>query len=174
MSQKKRPLPEDFETVSIPSKKPKYNPDENKPINNIAHHANDDKFSDITFIVGSGDNIKNIKGVRALFAMQSTVFGNMLYGEFKENNKNEIPIQDIDPTAFEYIKSVFYAAIPVLTADIAIDVLFIAQKYLLKQLKDDVTKFILKMKGKNNFMVNIHPLNYLTKYLMILLKNVFH
>ena len=88
--------------------------------------------------------------------MQSTVFGNMLYGEFKENNKNEIPIQDIDPTAFEYIKSVFYTATPVLTADIAIDVLFIAQKYLLKQMQNDVIKFILSVNERKNLKVRVH------------------
>ena len=41
-------------------------------------------MTDVTFVIGSGDNIKQFKCHRLIFGCQSQVFEKMWYGEFKE------------------------------------------------------------------------------------------
>ena len=120
-----------------------YEPNDHDVISNINHLSEEHNIHDITFIVGSNDNIKEFKCIRALFAAQSTIFKFMLYGNFKESKKNKIIIKDVNPDAFNYICKIFYAAKPKLTTNIAVDVLYICYKYFLKNIQNDIIQYII-------------------------------
>ena len=121
-------------------------PDKYSLIDNIRHLIDSDSLYDIIFIVGSGNNIKQFKCLRALFAVQSTIFKLMLYGNFAESKCNRIVIRDINPDAFDYIRKVFYARKPKITSDIAMDVLYASHVYLLPRIQGDIIRHIVYSK----------------------------
>ena len=132
-----------FESPLQQSKHYLYEPNDHDVISNINHLSEEHNIHDITFIVGSNDNIKEFKCIRALFAAQSTIFKFMLYGNFKESKNNKIIIKDVNPDAFDYICKIFYAAKPKLTTNIAVDVLYICYKYFLKNIQNDIIQYII-------------------------------
>lgn len=112
---------------------------------------NDGKFFDVTFVVGDGNNIKTFKCVRSLFAMQSTVFENMLYGDFYESNCNEVILKDIEPDAFKYIRNTFHLQNPELNYNILLHVFYAANKYLLKDIEKKCTEYLQNINNINDW-----------------------
>ena len=64
---RKRSLSE-ISDLKSPPKPKRSRPDTNSIIKNINNLAGDDELSDVIFVVGSEDNIKEIPCIRALFA----------------------------------------------------------------------------------------------------------
>ena len=63
--------------------------------------VNNINLSDVTFIVGKEK--EELYGIRSLFASQSIVFKNMLYGQMVESNpNNNVILSDITVLAFKY------------------------------------------------------------------------
>ena len=74
-------------------------------LNNLLNLINDSSINDVTFIVEN----EELYGIRALFASQSVVFRNMLYGNMMESNpSNEVILNDITVNAFKYLRNTFY------------------------------------------------------------------
>jgi len=119
-------------------------------VDNIQSLSFDSTLSDVVFIVEG----EPLYGIRALFAAHSPVFRRMLFGSMMESNpSNEVILSDITVAAFKYLRSTFYNVFDresfdsVLSAQIVVDVLFSAQKYLIDPL---VTKCISFIKSVEN------------------------
>jgi len=122
-------------------------------LNNILNLINDSSINDVIFIVEN----EELYGIRALFACQSIVFKNMLYGNMMESNpSNEVILNDITINAFKYLRSTFYNIFTnkndsELTSSIVVDVLFAAQKYLIQPLITKCIEFIKKIQDINDW-----------------------
>merc|ERR1712228_191937 len=122
---------------------------ENYVLNNIRNLLNNDDLNDVTFIVEDVE----LYGIRSLFASQSIVFKNMLYGSMMESNPlNEVILSDITTEAFKYLRNTFYNIFTdKLTPSIVVDVLFAAQKYLIEPLIKKCINFIKNIKSINDW-----------------------
>eukprot|EP01084_Bolivina_argentea_P076705 139050_1 len=109
---------------------------ENYLRNNFCNLVNDKDLNDVVFIVEN----EQLDGIRSLFACHSIVFRQMLYGQFNESNpKNHVILNDITIDAFKYLRNTFYNINDKLTSSIVINVLFAAQKYLIKPRSEEHT-----------------------------------
>merc|ERR1719384_1949694 len=97
-------------------------------------------------------------GIRALFAMQSPVFNSMLYGRMMESNpSNQVVLHDVTTDALKYLRATFYnlfdkeAKHSILTADIVVDVLFAAQKYIITPLVAKCMSFIANIRNVDDW-----------------------
>ena len=112
-------------------------------IQNIINLCNNDKISDVTFVIGSGDNIKRFKCHRVIFAAQSKVFESMLCWASEQKESSEIIMDDINPDAFDYVQKIFYTAKPELDPLIVADILYVAKKYLLSRISKDIINVMI-------------------------------
>jgi len=113
---------------------------------NLMSLIQDAEVNDVTFIVEN----EEFYGIRALFAAQSIVFKNMLYGSMMESNpNNEVILNDVTIPAFKYLRSTFCNVFTdkqsALTSKIVVDVLFAAQKYLIHPLIEKCINYIKQM-----------------------------
>ena len=100
---------------------------------NIGNLKYQQEFNDITFIVG--ENEKEFKANRMLFASISPAFRAMLYGNMKESAPNAtIKIPDIESNGFECVLNYVYCADPKLDHHNIISVKLIADKYQIEAL----------------------------------------
>jgi hypothetical protein len=95
---------------------------------------------DVTFLVGP-DQIP-IKAHKMVLAVNSKVFHAMFYGEFVEKDKDKISIDDITPDIFQQLVNSVHGKDVDLSISNAIQVLYGAEKYDLKVLKQFCVSFI--------------------------------
>ena len=97
---------------------------------NLYATINNDNMHDVTFQIGSGDQIKQFRATRALFAAQSEIFKSMLYGAMKESNiSNTVIITDISPMAFNAIRDICYFCNPSIEYQHVVDILYAGNMY---------------------------------------------
>lgn len=94
---------------------------------------NNDLMSDITFIVGPKGCQQKIPAHKYVLATGSAVFFAMFYGGLAEN-RNEIEIPDVEPTAFFALLRYIYCDDICLEADSVLLTLYAAKKYLVPHL----------------------------------------
>ena len=118
---------------------------------NMLSLLHNNQVTDVIFRVGNKDTgIKDIRGVRALFAAQSEILNTMLYGHMAEADaKNVVVIEDICPIGFEWFKHYCYGLNSPITIDNVIGILHILDKYCMTSLynvclKECMTKCIQK------------------------------
>ena len=99
-----------------------------------------EKFCDVTFEVGQEK--KEYHAIRALFAIHSCVFENMLYGSMMEASLDAIELRDIRPQTFEFLMGFCYGLDPELTAKNVVGILQCSDKYLIEPLKEACIEFI--------------------------------
>ena len=106
--------------------------------NNLRVAFNDSIFSVVHFRIGNeSTGIQEFEGVRALFAAQSDVLKNMLFGKMTESKRSSIVIiDDIAPKTFDWFKKYCYGLNPSVNNDNIADVLHICDKYCMKKLYD--------------------------------------
>eukprot|EP01084_Bolivina_argentea_P282232 483056_1 len=116
---------------------------------NLSSIVEKDEFGDVIFIIGD----QHFTGIRALFAAQSEVFRNMLFGNYSESVSKDkaVILQDITPEAFTFIRSMFYFQNPKLTCDIIVDVLYASQIYFIKTLITKCHQYLLNIEKTKNW-----------------------
>ena len=97
------------------------------------NHDNDEKLSDVTFIVGPSQ--KELKANRFLLASISDVFKAMLFGRMEEGKPNaEVSIDDIDANAFQSVFRYAYCTNPKIDIENVVSVKHICRKYQIHSL----------------------------------------
>ncbi|KAF0982620.1 hypothetical protein FDP41_011550 [Naegleria fowleri] len=71
----------------------------------LASLYNQEEFSDIVFMIRK----RKFYAIKALVVGWSPVFKSMLYGDFMEADLKEVPLDDVDPVAFEMFLRVIYS-----------------------------------------------------------------
>lgn len=94
---------------------------------------NNELMSDISFVVGSDDNIQTIHSHKYVLATGSSVFYAMFYGGLAENKK-EIRVPDVEPSAFLTLLKYLYCDEIYLEADNVLATLYAAKKYIVPHL----------------------------------------
>eukprot|EP01083_Nonionella_stella_P166374 556085_1 len=150
---------------------------------NLIKLRNDDKVSDVTFVltqssIANSSNrnmmssnrsttstssslsddehpskVRKYKCIKALFACNSEVFKNLLYGDFNEAQSvhPEIELHDITCRAFEYIRDLFYHLNPVLSHEIVLDVAIAAHRYFIDELMTECINFLRNISNINQW-----------------------
>eukprot|EP01083_Nonionella_stella_P006520 18955_1 len=115
---------------------------------------NDNAISDVQFEImpnSEDGETHTYYGCRALFAIHSQVFRNMLFGNMMESYRtNIVRLNDMSCETFEFIQQCFYGLNPVLTTDNVVPILCTSDKYLIKPLKNLCINFILSLATKND------------------------
>lgn len=94
---------------------------------------NNELMADIRFIVGSPGHTQNIPAHKYVLATGSSVFYAMFYGGLAEN-KEEIEVPDVEPSAFLTLLKYLYCDEIQLEADTVLATLYVAKKYIVPHL----------------------------------------
>jgi TusA-related sulfurtransferase len=105
---------------------------------------------DVTFLVGP-DQIP-IKAHKMALAFNSKVFHTMFYGEFVEKDEDKISIDDITPDIFQQLVNSVHGEDVDLNTSNVIQVLYGAEKYDLKILKQLCVSFTENKLGEQNVL----------------------
>lgn len=98
-------------------------------------------MSDVTFVVRDGEDKKYIPAHKYVLATSSPVFYAMFYGNLAEKS-SEIHLPDADSSSFLAFLKYLYTDEYKPTVEIAIDVLYLAKKYMLPCLEKLCTGFL--------------------------------
>ena len=131
---------------------------------------NNELLSDVKFVArdseGGSESMKKIPAHKFLLAMSSPVFYAMFYGELAEK-KDLIDISDCDYESLLELFRFMYSDEVNLTADNVMQVLYLANKYLLPSLADKCSEFLREnLDGSNVFAVLPDALKYEEKDLV--------
>ncbi|XP_039281555.1 BTB/POZ domain-containing protein 6-B isoform X2 [Nilaparvata lugens] len=94
---------------------------------------NNELMADIRFIVGSPGHTQSIPAHKYVLATGSSVFYAMFYGGLAEN-KEEIEVPDVEPSAFLTLLKYLYCDEVQLEADTVLATLYVAKKYIVPHL----------------------------------------
>ena len=120
--------------------------------NNMQNALKNSNFHDVEFCVGRGENQETFVGSRLFYAIHSKVLENMLFGPMKESlTENQVIIPDVHPLAFRYFQGLVYSQHPPLNYDVAVHVLYLAQKYLMEVLVQETKNYILSVDALTDF-----------------------
>eukprot|EP01084_Bolivina_argentea_P159432 277665_1 len=118
----------------------------------LLHALKENKYCDVTFIIGINEHKKSFQANRLFLSLISPVFKAMLYGEMQESKQNaEIEINDIHPDAFEAVLNYAYCNDPKLSPSNIIGVYVIADKYQISSLLHICSKFVASNLNNDNF-----------------------
>jgi len=96
--------------------------------------------ADVAFVV-QGERIMAHKGV---LSTRSDYFSNMFRSDVKENTTNEVLVPDVKPKVFKAMLEFLYSGLPPKNlSDVALDLLVIADKYCVGEMKEFSQKSIL-------------------------------
>jgi BTB/POZ domain-containing protein 1/2 len=99
--------------------------------------------SDVTFVVGEEAKVQSFPGHKFLLSMSSPVFETMFYGPLASDEK-EIRLADEDPESFNAVLRYLYTEEAEFNMEIVISTLYSAKKYMLDQLEEKCSTFIIK------------------------------
>ncbi|XP_076800314.1 BTB/POZ domain-containing protein 6-B-like [Clavelina lepadiformis] len=102
---------------------------------------NNELMSDVYFIVGSKGAIKRIPAHKYVLAIGSSVFFAMFNGDLAEN-KDEVIIPDVEPSAFLIMLKYLYCDTVCLEADTVLATLYAAKKYIVPYLAQACVQFL--------------------------------
>ncbi|XP_053682419.1 BTB/POZ domain-containing protein 6-B isoform X2 [Sabethes cyaneus] len=102
---------------------------------------NNDLMADIRFIVGTDEQVQTIPAHKYVLATGSSVFYAMFYGGLAEN-KQEINVPDVEPTAFLTLLKYLYCDEIHLEADNVLATLYVAKKYIVPHLARACVNFL--------------------------------
>jgi hypothetical protein len=107
-----------------------------------------ERGADVKFMVGNIDKVP-FKAHKSQLAIASDVFEKMFFGEFSV--PDVIEVEDIEADIFTELLNYIYARqIMSLTYSNAFDVLYAAKKYMIDDLLDICSEFIVKWVDENN------------------------
>lgn len=102
---------------------------------------NNPLMSDVTFCVGTGNNVKKIPAHKYVLATGSSVFFAMFYGGLSEDVK-EVEIPDVEPVAFQNLLRYLYTDEIQLEADNVLATLYAAKKYIIAHLAQACVSYL--------------------------------
>ncbi|XP_075222873.1 BTB/POZ domain containing protein 3 lute isoform X1 [Lycorma delicatula] len=94
---------------------------------------NNELMADVRFVVGSPGHTQTIPAHKYVLATGSSVFYAMFYGGLAEN-KEEIEVPDVEPSAFLTLLKYLYCDEIQLEADTVLATLYVAKKYIVPHL----------------------------------------
>ncbi|CRK95436.1 CLUMA_CG008698, isoform A [Clunio marinus] len=94
---------------------------------------NNELMADIKFIVGCDEHVQTIPAHKYVLATGSSVFYAMFFGGLAEN-KSEISVPDVEPSAFLTMLKYLYCDEIQLEADNVLATLYVAKKYIVPHL----------------------------------------
>ncbi|VDM39858.1 unnamed protein product, partial [Toxocara canis] len=97
-------------------------------------------LADVHFIVGSGDDRERIPAHSYVLSIASSTFSAMFHGGFED--KTEIEIPDVEPTAFKILLKYLYTDEIEIKAEYALCTLYAAKKYFISYLSRAVIAFL--------------------------------
>ena len=123
----------------------------------------DEDLSDVCFRVGNEQSgIKDIHGIRALFAGHSNVLKSMLFGNMLESQINNIiEIKDVSPNAFDWFKKFCYGLNPSITSNNICGILHICDKYCMNKLMNI---------SLNEYLIDIMPNDSMKSLITVLVE----
>ena len=65
-------------------------------------------LTDVTFVVGNGENREEFSGLKVIFAVHSPVFARMFENDLKENQQNRMEIVDMEPQVLQQFMKFIY------------------------------------------------------------------
>ncbi|XP_065209098.1 speckle-type POZ protein-like isoform X1 [Planococcus citri] len=107
---------------------------------------NDDRFKDVTFSVKG----KKYTGHKTILSARSSVFNTMLRSEMRESKENEIVITDIEPRIFDKMLQYIYTGKVKNLPESVYELLPVADKYDLEELKVMCEDVLLKKLSADN------------------------
>uniref|UniRef100_T1JC60 BTB domain-containing protein n=1 Tax=Strigamia maritima TaxID=126957 RepID=T1JC60_STRMM len=114
-----------------------------------------EEFSDVTFLVGPDEEKSwRFPAHKLILSISSPVFEVMFTSGLLEANKHpEIPVTDVDPTAFENLLRYIYTdAVPLSSIKSALMTLYAAHKYIVTPLVNACTDYLLRMLDAKNVL----------------------
>ncbi|KAH7713485.1 BTB/POZ domain-containing protein 6 [Aphelenchoides avenae] len=98
--------------------------------------------ADVHFIVGDPEkgNVERIPAIVAILCTASDVFKAMFLGNFERPTEVDVP--DADPETFKIILRYIYTDEILLNLEDAVDILYVAKKYMLQPLVDRTARYI--------------------------------
>lgn len=94
-----------------------------------------EKDSDVTFLVGVEPEIWRLPAHKFILVPASPVFSAMLKGPMSKDCKEEVPINDIEPIAFENVlRFVYTSGLKMTSVEISLETLYAAEKYMISEL----------------------------------------
>lgn len=111
--------------------------------------------SDVVFKVGNTGEL--IHAHKSIITLASEVFSAQFYGDFAEskrdNLKNPVVIEDIQPRTFKEVLRYIYCGEANITAINAIDIYYASEKYMLTGLKEKVKLFLKSSVDEDNVLL---------------------
>eukprot|EP01083_Nonionella_stella_P174143 602810_1 len=139
---------------------PDYKPLLEKLRVNLYNVFNDQKFTNITFVVGNEARVFNIN--RVFIAAISPVFERMCYGQMIESLANSrVKVDDVNADAFQEVLKFAYCNPPSITAANIISIRHICDKYQIEILSNFCDQIFIQYLTVNNVC---HLLNESAKY----------
>ncbi|GAB6028759.1 hypothetical protein CHUAL_004576 [Chamberlinius hualienensis] len=122
-----------------------------------------EKDSDVTFLVGVEPNIWRLPAHKFVLVAANPVFAAMLKGPMSsKDNKEEVPIDDLDPKAFENVLRFLYTNDLKLTStDLSLATLFAAEKYMIPELIQLCLQHLDVNLASNNVLSVYPPIRFL-------------
>lgn len=128
------------------------------------------ELCDVIFEVGNEFNKKQFYAVKALFAIHSEIFYQLLYSKSKSSQKRNdgictIQILDIEPDAMEYLRALFYGLNPSITLKNIIPIYHASNIYEIEELKQYCLQFLYSIiPTKDDMNIFLSLLNQLIYY----------
>ena len=115
-----------------------------------AHMFNNELMSDVSFTCGESSRIFHAH--KYVLATSSAVFFAMFYGNLAQK-ESTIPIPDADEESFEEFLSYLYTDHCEITAENAIEVMYLAKKYLIPTLAEKCCKILEEIIKPDNVLM---------------------
>ena len=100
--------------------------------NHLSMLVNEQRMSDVVFIVGSSR--ERIHAHRVILAARSAVFAAMLYGGLRESHEQEIVVPNIRPAVFRSMLEYIYGGKTVINTETAVELLAASNQYDIRNL----------------------------------------
>ncbi|XP_065356465.1 BTB/POZ domain-containing protein 3-like [Calliphora vicina] len=117
----------------------------------ILHLLQTDKLADCHFLVGdSPPDQKTIASHKLILALASPVFERMFYGQVADKSEL-IVITDIQPAIFQsMLEHIYTDGVNISSIDMAFQLYYAAKKYMLSQLLEECTRFMISNLSPKN------------------------
>mmetsp|Transcript_16462 Transcript_16462/g.18945 ORF Transcript_16462/g.18945 Transcript_16462/m.18945 type:complete len:303 (+) Transcript_16462:713-1621(+) len=98
--------------------------------------VNEDEYSDVTFVVGDGDEEQKVYAHRAILAHRCDHFGAMFRSGMRESTEREIRIPSVPPPVFLLLMEYLYTDAVSIEPEFAVELYIAADLYQLDRLKN--------------------------------------
>jgi len=115
-------------------------PDQHSLASDLHKLVNNQKYSDICFNVSG----KTFYAHKNILSTRSELFLASISSGMKESQNNVISLNDIEPEVFEYILTFLYTGSVRVMPELAINLLIVSDRFLLRELKEHTEKVLAR------------------------------